>query len=146
MPPNYYEMLGVKPPKNRRQENLLDPLDLLETNSAPAVDSPSRAQPSVPPLFPRRDRLHANLRLAVGLIFNILMGYFAQRASHSGGGVFGEIMPSVVLCGAVTVLLPVFFLGGPAQRMIAIGLLFSPMFLLGAGILGAIFGCAVGSH
>jgi hypothetical protein len=94
----------------------------------------------VPPLFPRRDRLHANLRLAVGLIFNILMGCFTLRPRPYGGGVFGEIMAAAVPCAAVAVLLPVFFSGGPTQRMTAIGLLVGPMLFLGAVALSAIFG------
>ena len=36
-PTNYYEMLGVKPPKNWRQEMGLEPLERLATNSVPGV-------------------------------------------------------------------------------------------------------------
>jgi hypothetical protein len=101
----------------------------------------------VPPLFPRRDRLHSNLRLAVGLIFNVLMGCCAGPGGcctvargPEGSGVFGDIMmASAVPCVAVAVLLPVFFLGRPAQRMTAIGLLFSTVTLWGVGVLGALF-------
>lgn len=94
----------------------------------------------VPPLFPQRDRLHANLRLAAGLIFDILLYHFAQRQAHGWSGVFAEILTSAVLCSAVAVLLPVFFLGGPTHRLIAIGLLVGPMLLLGACVLQTVFG------
>lgn len=41
-PKNYYEMLGVKPPRNRRQEMGLEPLDKLKTNSPPAVTNANK--------------------------------------------------------------------------------------------------------
>ncbi len=82
----------------------------------------------VPPLFPRRDRLHANLRLAIGLILNILVLWFMLPYAD---GTIGEMKAVAVACAAaVAVLLPVFFLGGPTQRIIAAVLLGSPIFFL----------------
>jgi glucan phosphoethanolaminetransferase (alkaline phosphatase superfamily) len=84
----------------------------------------------VPPLFPRRDRLHANVRLAVGLILNILALWF-MLGPHHANGTLGEMKAVAVACAvAVAVLLPVFILGGPTQRIMAAVLLASPVFFL----------------
>jgi hypothetical protein len=85
-------------------------------------------------LLPGRDRLHGKARLAFGFALNLLMLPLLRAASH-GAGALDQVMMAAAACAAVVVLLPVFLWGGDVQRMIAVGLLVSPLLFLAAALL-----------
>lgn len=97
------------------------------------------------PLYPGGKNLHPNYRIASGLFLNIVIGFFTSQPHSYGGEALKGLLAVVLPCCAVITLAPVVVLGNRLHRLIAIGLLFGPMFLLGCGILGALLGANHGA-
>ena len=97
-------------------------------------------------LFPNRDNLHPNMRIAFGGIANLLLVVWVLP--HIGNvhdpeySLINAIRPAieiVIPSAALLVMAPVFFLGRDIPRLLVIGLSFLPAYVAIAG-LGSVLG------
>ena len=102
-----------------------------------------RAESKFGLLLPRRDKLHAGLRIAVGALGNCLLAiYVLPHVGHMQEMKFvGALAATTVLQAALPlvillILLPVFLFGRDVPRLLAIGLSVLPCYLAVTGIIG----------